>query len=116
MGFINPRVSTRPMYEEQLPIALQKRMGIVAMKVYGGSSPGDLIGTGAGRASARQLLRYALSQTITVAIPAVSSLAELEENLQVARDFSPMPAWERETLIARIHEPQSKFASLKDSP
>jgi predicted aldo/keto reductase-like oxidoreductase len=112
MGFINPRASTRPMYDEQLPIALKKQMGIVAMKVFGGSTPAELIGAGPGKAPARQLLRYALSQAITVAIPAVSSLAELEENLEVARDFKPMPAEERESLIARIEEQPSQNAAL----
>ena len=39
LGFINPRASTRPVYDEQLPICIRKKMGVAAMKIYGGSTP-----------------------------------------------------------------------------
>lgn len=104
LGFINPRFATRPMYDEQLPVCLRKQMGVAAMKIFGGSTPGQMVGEQPGTAPAKQLLRYALSQNITVVIPPVASLAQLEENLSIARNFTPMTPEEREAIIARVNQ------------
>ncbi len=102
MGFINPSKRAKPSLEEQMPVARRKNMGIIAMKVYGGRDPANLVGNGPNQASAGELLRFALSEDIAVAIPAVSSVAQLRENIAIARSFTPMPNAEREALIARV--------------
>jgi aryl-alcohol dehydrogenase-like predicted oxidoreductase len=103
MCFINPLAKSRPALEQQLPIARRKDMGIVAMKVFGGGDPAALVGQGPGKASAAQLLRFALSEDVSVAIPAVSSLEQLRENVAIARSWAPMPRKERERLVARLN-------------
>ena len=87
LGFINPRASTRPIYDTQLPICIRKKMGVVAMKIFGGY--GEMIGDQPGKAAAKQLLRYALSQNITVVVPAIDNMAQLEENLASSRILRP---------------------------
>ncbi|MEI6970030.1 MAG: aldo/keto reductase [bacterium] len=103
MCFINPLARSRPVFEEQLPVARRKDMGIVAMKVYGGGDPAALVGSGPCQATAEELLRFALSENISVAIPAVSSLEQLRENVRVARACELMEQAERERLIARLN-------------
>lgn len=112
LGFFNPALSTRPTYDDQLPIAKRKHMGVIAMKAFGGGNPPTLIGEGPGKASATELLRYAMSQDIATVIPAVSSLEHLRQNLEVARNFVPMPPEEREAIITKINHKPDKRASI----
>jgi aryl-alcohol dehydrogenase-like predicted oxidoreductase len=112
LGFFNPALSTRPTYDDQLPIARRKRMGVIAMKVFGGGNPPGLVGAGPGKASAAELLRYAMSQDIATVIPAVSTLEHLRENLEIARNFVPMTPEEREAIVAKINHQPDKQASL----
>lgn len=58
-----------------LPLALKRDVGVVAMKVYG---------HGLLRHLGPICLRYALSQPVSAAIVGMSSLDELNENVQVA--------------------------------
>jgi len=108
LGFANPLLATRPMYETQLPIAQKKKMGVIAMKVFGGGDPCSLVGDGPGKASASVLLRYALSQMIAVAIPAVSTIKQLDENLKVAQTFMPLSEEEQAALVKAVNPESSK--------
>lgn len=101
--FVNPRKASEPAIKEQLPLARKKSMGVVAMKVFGGSTPAAIVGEGPGRALAADLLRYALSQDIDIAIPAVSSRQQLAENVQVAGSFKPMTAQEQDRIVAQVN-------------
>ena len=112
MAALDPALSTRPTYDDQLPIAKRKHMGVIAMKAFGGGNPPTLIGEGPGKASATELLRYAMSQDIATVIPAVSSLEHLRQNLEVARNFVPMPPEEREAIITKINHKPDKRASI----
>jgi len=102
LGFVNPHPDARVALAEQIPLARKKGMGIIGMKVFGGSTPAVLVGDGPGKAPARLLLRYALSQPIATAIPAISTREHLRENLEVARSFAPMPAAEMAELERRL--------------
>ncbi len=102
MCFVNPTKRASRALEEQVPAARRKNIGIIAMKVFGGRDPANLVGEGSGRASSLQLLRFALGEDITVAIPAVSSLAQLRENIAVARNYNPLSAEERRMLVAQV--------------
>jgi len=103
MCFINPKTECRWVESELLPLARQKQLGIIAMKTFGGGKPAALVGNEDGEAPAPLLLRYAFSQPITVAIPAVANKEELQQNLLVAQSFKPLPDEERYALIARIN-------------
>lgn len=70
-----------------LPVALRKKMGVTAMKIFGQ----DRI---AGQAPADRLLRYVLSLPVAAAVVGMPRLEMLEANVQVAKDFRPMPKTE----------------------
>ncbi|HWH78881.1 MAG TPA: aldo/keto reductase [Candidatus Binatus sp.] len=77
-----------PAFESSaLPVALQKNMGILSMKVMG---QGMLVGSGAGRASAAELLQFNLSQPVASVIIGCEQLAPLEQNVQAAMNFTPI--------------------------
>ena len=77
-----------PTFEQSaLPMALQKNMGILSMKVMG---QGMLVGNGAGRASPSDLLQFNLSQPIASVVIGCEQMAPLEQNVQAALSFTPM--------------------------
>jgi len=77
-----------PAFEQSaLPMALQKNMGILSMKVMG---QGMLVGNGAGRASPSDLLQFNLSQPIASVVIGCEQMAPLEQNVQAALSFTPM--------------------------
>lgn len=69
-----------------LPLAREQKLGVIGMKipVRGRLLRNHLF------SSIAPLLRYALSRPISVAIVGCGSLAELEENVAVVRNFSPL--------------------------
>lgn len=75
-----------PFQEELLEQALQKNMGIIAMKTM---ARGRIFREG-GLTTAREALSYVFSHPVSTAIVGISSLEELEENIQVAKDFRPL--------------------------
>jgi aryl-alcohol dehydrogenase-like predicted oxidoreductase len=103
--FVNPKAECRWVEDELLPIAQQKQMGIIAMKTFGGGKPAALIGEEEGKASAPLLLRYAFSQPIAVAVPAMANKEEFQQNLLVAQSFKPISDEERQALITRMNPP-----------
>jgi aryl-alcohol dehydrogenase-like predicted oxidoreductase len=77
-----------PAFEHSaLPVAHQKNMGILSMKVMG---QGMLVGSDAGRASAADLLQFNLSQPVASVIIGCEALAPLEQNVQAAMNFTPL--------------------------
>jgi aryl-alcohol dehydrogenase-like predicted oxidoreductase len=82
------RMEAIPAFEESaLPVAVQKNMGILSMKVMG---QGMLVGTGAGRASPVELLQFNLSQPVASVIIGCEQMAPLQQNVQAATNFTPM--------------------------
>jgi aryl-alcohol dehydrogenase-like predicted oxidoreductase len=71
---------------EFLPTAQARGIPVVAMKTLGfGSLAHD----------ARRALRYAFSQPVALAIVGMESVAQLEQNLEIAESFVPMSDEER---------------------
>jgi uncharacterized protein len=85
--------------ERVLPIAVRKKMGVIAMKVTGQEG---LIGPGPSKASASDLIRYALSLPVSVVTVGMPRLEFVRENTDLARNFTPMPADQMRALAARI--------------
>jgi aryl-alcohol dehydrogenase-like predicted oxidoreductase len=77
-----------------LPIAVEKRMGIIGMKVV---ARGRIFHEG-GLTSMEQAMRYVLTLPVSTAIVGISNLAELRENVQIAKDFRPYDAAEMQHL------------------
>ena len=88
----------RSFQSEVLPELNARGIAAIGMKSLGGDA--QLI-TGAGL-SPRECRRYALSQPISVLVCGIESLEDLEQDLAIARDFTPMTQTEQDELRARI--------------
>lgn len=89
---LNPEMGTS--FEiEALPVALAKNMGVIGMKTYGQE---ELLGHGDGLATVEKLLRYTLSLPVAVVSVGMPKLEHISHNVQMARDFTPMPKDEME--------------------
>ena len=84
-----------------MPVAVRKKMGILAMKVTGQES---LVGDGPGKSGIGPLMRYALSLPVTAAVVGMPKLDFIRENVEVARNFEPMPASEMESYSQQMSD------------
>ncbi len=93
----NPKAT--PSFETvTLPVAIKKNMGITAMKV---AAQDELIGEGGGKAPFEKLLQYGLSLPIAAAVVGMPKLDHIRQNVELARDFKPMPRQEMRELSNR---------------
>ena len=109
---LNPaEVHFQSFQESLLPLALQKQVGIIAMKV---PAYGRLLREG-GIESMEQALRYVYTLPISTAIVGLSSMNQLEENLRITRDYSPYSAEEMEALesLARPYQEEANFYKVQ---
>jgi aryl-alcohol dehydrogenase-like predicted oxidoreductase len=72
-----------------LPVAVRKKLGVIAMKVFGQERF---------RAPAAHLMRYALSLPVSSAAVGMPTLKVMEEDVRIAKAFQPMPESEMEGL------------------
>ncbi len=99
-----------PAFEQSaLPVALQKNMGILSMKVMG---QGMLVGSGAGRASPAELLQFNLSQPVASVIIGCEQLAPLEQNVQAALNFTPMSEGGKQKLQEKVAPSRSAWENF----
>jgi aryl-alcohol dehydrogenase-like predicted oxidoreductase len=88
-------------FEQQvLPVANKRGMGVLGMKSLGGS--GEMVKHGA--LTAEDGLRYAMSLPVASTISGMDSIAVLEQNLRVARGFTPLSAQDMQGLRDRTRE------------
>jgi uncharacterized protein len=73
-------------------VATEKKIGIIAMKVFGG---GGLMSRGF---TPRQLLSYVFSYPISTAIVGISIIPHLEQNIEIARTFKQLTGEEMEAI------------------
>jgi predicted aldo/keto reductase-like oxidoreductase len=93
---VNP---AEPFYKSYIdtviPTASQKGMGIIAMKVYfrgfAARIPGFM--------GMEPFFRFALSQPVTTAVIGCDDIHQLEENVNFAYSFTPMPQKEQTELL-----------------
>ncbi len=95
-----------------LPLALERQMGIIGMKIPArsrilttyappaqppqGQPPGQ-----PGVLTMREALYYVLSLPVSTTIIGCDSVAQLEENVRLAQEFNPLSPGEVATLVAR---------------
>jgi predicted aldo/keto reductase-like oxidoreductase len=91
-----------PQYESflsgVLPLARDKDMGIIGMKVYFRGFASRL----PGYTTMEPFLRFALSQPVTNIVIGCDDIAQLEQNAAFARAFEPMTAEEQQKLIGGV--------------
>jgi hypothetical protein len=78
-----------------LPVATRKKMGVIAMKVFGQE---QLVGS----APAEKLLAYVLSLPVSLASVGMPRLELIESNVALVRSFKPMTRRERGRLVDSI--------------
>jgi predicted aldo/keto reductase-like oxidoreductase len=81
--------------QETVPIATQKGMGIIGMKVYFRGFAKQLPGF----VTMEPFFRFALSQPITTAVIGCDNTDQLEENVSFAASFTPMTDKEEKEII-----------------
>lgn len=111
----NPTTKRKPYIQKVLPLAAEKRMGILAMKVMGGAlgslAKGNPIKNdgkpnhddASQQATAGELIRYVLGLPITVAVVGMSSLEQLRINVAAVRDHAPLNRQQQRALEARMN-------------
>jgi len=101
---VNPAEPAYKSYlEHVIPLAREKQMGIVAMKVY-------LRGFAARLpwfTGMEPFFRFALSQGVSTSVIGCDDIRQLEENAALAASFKPMPEGEKQGLIDKI-EPYAR--------
>jgi predicted aldo/keto reductase-like oxidoreductase len=84
--------------EVVLPVAREKSMGIIGMKVYLRGFASQL----PWYTSMEPFLRYALSQPVTNVVIGCDDIAQLEQNIKFAHSFEPMAVKEQQKLIQDV--------------
>jgi predicted aldo/keto reductase-like oxidoreductase len=74
-----------------LPVALQKKMGVTAMKIFGQEK---LLG----QTSIDNLIRYSMSLPVAACVLGMPKIENLDQNVAIAKGFKPMPREEMESL------------------
>jgi predicted aldo/keto reductase-like oxidoreductase len=94
-GMKATRMPTGSFESLALPVAVRKRLGIIAMKVFGQE---QIIGT----APIEKLLRYSLSLPVSLTSLGMPKPEFIEANVAIARKFTPMSDAERRQLSDSI--------------
>jgi len=122
--------------EQLLPLAVEKQMGIIGMKIPARgrllaswtppsidaqkhSWEGMAIQTDKpGTLTMREAMYYTLSKPVSTVIVGCDTIAQLEENVQLARDFTPLNDRQSTGIVARAEEcsKPSLFFRFYDRP
>jgi aryl-alcohol dehydrogenase-like predicted oxidoreductase len=109
-----------------LPLAVEKQMGIIGMKVPGRSRllsswtppplevqkrswEGMVLAPTSGTLHMREAMYYTLSQPVSTVIIGCDTIAQLEENVTLAREFTPLSEKQLAEIVQKA-EPVSKPA------
>lgn len=84
----------KPFAPTVLPVAVEKNMGIVAIKVMGYSHILKAI-------TAKEAFDWALSQPVSMAIVGVFTETDIDSNADIARAFRPLSAAEQASIVDR---------------
>jgi len=122
--------------QELLPLAVEKQMGIIGMKIPGRSrllsswTPPSIEAqkhswegmtfqtTSSGTLTMREAMYYTLSRPVSTVIIGCDNIAQLEENVHLAREFTPLSDSQTTQLVAKA-EPVAKpslFFRFYDRP
>ena len=110
--------------EQLLPLAVEKQMGIIGMKIPGRgrllsswtpppieqqkhSWEGMVLAPTPGTLTMKEAIGYTLSRPVSTVIIGCDSIAQLEENVAIAREFTPYNEQQLASLAAKA-EPVSK--------
>ena len=89
--------------EKLLPMAVQRKMAIIAMKVPGRG----LIFRQGGITTMKQAMSYVLSKPVSTLIVGIENVKQVEENVQIAKEFKQLSAEE----LAQIENLTKSYAA-----
>ncbi len=112
----------RSFQQEVVPVCLKQNVGVIGMKgLAGGGTEGRLIEKLGMRAV--DCYRYCLSLPVTTQVVGITTMAQLKADIEMARNFKPMPAAERDALLSKVRDEASdgrhelfKSAKTYDGP
>ena len=112
----------RSFQQEVVPVCLKQNVGVIGMKgLAGGGTEGRLIEKLGMRAV--DCYRYCLSLPVTTQVVGITTMAQLKADVEMARNFKPMPAAERDALLSKVRDEASdgrhelfKSAKTYDGP
>lgn len=110
---LNPADRSRLSFiDTLLPLARSKEMGIIAMKI---PARGRLLRPD-GISSMRQAMHYVLSQPVSTVIVGCDTVAQLEENVAIAKAFAPLDQTEMKRLesLAATYEPEGAWFKKRE--
>ena len=87
--------------KQVLPLAVEKNIGVIAMKTLGGR-PEAILSTGV--ATVAECLGYAMSLPVATVCSGMDSLEKLRQNAAIARQFAPLADDEQLALLSRTKE------------
>lgn len=104
-----------PFKKTLLPLAVEKEMGIIGMKIPArgrllagvqppppGAQRGAATYTRPGTLTIKEAMRYTLSHPVSTVIIGVDNVAQLEEDVRIAREFLPLNASQLEALEQKV--------------
>ncbi|TFG54329.1 MAG: aldo/keto reductase [Gemmatimonadales bacterium] len=96
-----------PFTKELLPLANEKDMGVIAMKI---PARGRLFREG-GLNSMREAMHWVLSQPVSTVIVGCDTIEQLEENVAIAAEFQPagVPALQRISALTAGYAKEAQF-------
>lgn len=95
-GGMEPNPAIRESFETvALPVALRKKMGVIAMKIFGQD---HLVG----KAPIEKLIRYSLSLPVACAVLGMPKLEFIEENTRIAKSFRPLSPAEMRSMAGDL--------------
>jgi aryl-alcohol dehydrogenase-like predicted oxidoreductase len=93
---VNPAEPARQNFiSEVIPLAQERNMGIIGMKVY----LRGLVTRLPGHPGMEPYLRFALSQPVSTAVIGCDDVPQVEENVRIASSFTPMTPEEQSHLV-----------------
>jgi len=88
--------------ETALPVALKKKMGVTAMKIF---AQDKLVG----QAPPEKLIRYSMSLPVAATVIGMPKVEHIEQNIAVAKAFQPMPLDEMRRMSGEL-APKNRIA------
>jgi uncharacterized protein len=91
----------RSFIKEVVPVCQKKNVGVIGMKGLGGGAGRFITNVGM---TSDECYRYSLSQAIATQVMGITSMAQLKQDIALARAFKPYSAAETQTLMSKVRD------------
>ncbi len=91
----------RSFLNQVVPVCLDRNIGVIGMKGLGGGWPNGRFLSHAGL-TPEECYRFCLSLPVSVQVMGINTLAQLKQDVRIAREFVPMTAAEMDNAVARL--------------